>query len=124
MTVKEAILTLNANVVFACGRAGFSSATVKMIEDALDTIEDALKAQGLRMMTLEEALAADYVYLEIKLHASLPCECCILAIDPNGGILPLKKSFAGYLDGEEYGEKWRCWTQRPSEEQREATPWL
>lgn len=45
MTVKEAILTLNANVVFACGRAGFSSATVKMIEDALDTIEDALKAQ-------------------------------------------------------------------------------
>lgn len=45
MKVKEAILTLNANVVIACERAGFSSATVKMIEDALDTIEDALKEQ-------------------------------------------------------------------------------
>ena len=45
MTVKEAILTLNANIVIACERAGFSSATVKMIEDALDTIEDALKEQ-------------------------------------------------------------------------------
>lgn len=45
MTVKEAILTLNANAVIACERAGFSSATVKMIEYALDTIEDALKAQ-------------------------------------------------------------------------------
>lgn len=45
MTVSEAILTLNANVVIACERAGFSPATVKMVEDALDTIEDALKEQ-------------------------------------------------------------------------------
>lgn len=45
MTISEAILTLNANVVFACGRAGFDSATIKMVEDALDIIEDALQAQ-------------------------------------------------------------------------------
>lgn len=45
MTVQEAILILNANVIIACERAGFDSVTVKMIEDALDTIEDALKAQ-------------------------------------------------------------------------------
>jgi len=82
-----------------------------------------LKAQEPRVMTLAEALAADYVYLEIKLHASLPCDCCILAIDPDGGILPLKKGFAGYLDGEEYGETWRCWTARPTEEQRRKTSW-
>ena len=44
ITIKEAISILNANVV-ACERAGFDSTTVKMIEDALDTIEDALKAQ-------------------------------------------------------------------------------
>lgn len=43
MTVKEAIVALNVNAVIACERAGFSSAIVKMIEDALDTIEDALK---------------------------------------------------------------------------------
>ena len=43
MTVKEAILILRANVVLACERAGFCSATVKMVEDALDTIDDALK---------------------------------------------------------------------------------
>lgn len=84
---------------------------------------DLLKQQEPRVMTLAEALAADYVYLEIKLHASLPCDCCILAIDPDGGILPLKKGFAGYLDGEEYGKTWRCWTQRPTDEQREAAPW-
>lgn len=22
-----------------------------------------------------------------------------------------------------YGSKWRCWTSRPTDEQREATPW-
>lgn len=91
--------------------------------DALDMAIEALKAQEPRLLTLEEALAADYVYLEIKLHASLPCECCILAVDPDGGILPLKKGFAGYLDGEEYGETWRCWDKRPSDEQRRAEPW-
>ena len=82
-----------------------------------------LAAQEPRVMTRAEALAADYVYLEIKLHASLPCECCILAVDPDGGILPLHKGFCAYLDGEEYGETWRCWTQRPSEEQRRAELW-
>lgn len=82
-----------------------------------------LVAQEPRVMTLAEALAADYVYLEIKLHASLPCDCCILAIDMDCGILPLKKGFAGYLDGEEYGETWRCWTSRPDQATREATPW-
>lgn len=24
---------------------------------------------------------------------------------------------------EDYGTKWRCWTYRPSDEQREAAPW-
>lgn len=75
-------------------------------------------------MTLEEALAADYVYLEIRLYTSLPCECCILAIDPDGGILPLHKGFCAYLDGEEYSKTWRCWTSRPTDAQREATAWL
>ena len=45
MNVKEAILALKANAIIACERAGFSSVTVRMIEDALDTIKDALKEQ-------------------------------------------------------------------------------
>ena len=24
----------------------------------------------------------------------------------------------------EYGKSWRCWTSRPTDEQREATPWI
>ncbi len=119
MTIKEALEHLDAariewNDCYAYQKPRF---------EALNMAIEALKAQEPRVMSLEEALAADYVYLEIKLHASLPCDCCILAIDPDGGILPLRKGFCAYLDGEEYGQTWRCWTQRPSEEQRRAEPW-
>ena len=27
------------------------------------------------------------------------------------------------LFAEDYGKRWRCWTSRPTDEQREATPW-
>ena len=92
-------------------------------KDAITKAIEALTAQEPRVMTLAEALAADYVYLEIKLHSSLPCNCCILAVDPDGGILPLHKGFCAYLDGEDYGIDWRCWTSRPTDEQREAVKW-
>ena len=125
MTVKEAILTLNANIVFACGRAGFSSATVKMIEDALDTIEDALKAQEPRVMTLEEV--ADWhkrpeserepIYVEYLPNSGLGISRWTIeyfGFNPN--LYPNKNS--GY-----YGKWLRCWTSRPTDKQREATPW-
>lgn len=93
------------------------------VEEAFAMAIEALKAQEPRVMTLEEALAADYVYLEIRLHPNLPCECCILAVESDGDILALKRGFGGYLDREEYGETWRCWTARPDKATREATPW-
>jgi hypothetical protein len=43
MTIKEAILVLNTNVIVACERAGFDYATVKMVEDALNVVENALQ---------------------------------------------------------------------------------
>ena len=29
----------------------------------------------------------------------------------------------GYWTNSNYGKNWRCWTSRPTDEQREATPW-
>ena len=54
MTVREAILTLRANAVFACEKAELTSATVRMVDDALAIIEKALQAHEPRVMTLEE----------------------------------------------------------------------
>lgn len=89
----------------------------------LEQIINALKASDPRVMTLEEALEAEYVYLDVRLHTSLQCECCILIKDEDGDIVPLKKGFWGSLECDDYGIDWRCWTSRPDKSTREATPW-
>lgn len=45
MENREAIMTLQAHVVFACEKAGLSKAAVKSVEDALDTVISALEKQ-------------------------------------------------------------------------------
>ena len=42
MTREEAINVLCANVMVACGRAGFDKATCQLVEDALDVAINAL----------------------------------------------------------------------------------
>lgn len=38
MTLKEAKMTIYANVVYACEKAGLSPMTIKMVKDACDTV--------------------------------------------------------------------------------------
>lgn len=38
MTLKEAKMTIYANVVYACEEAGFPPMTIKMVKDACDTV--------------------------------------------------------------------------------------
>ena len=134
MTVKEAILTLNANVVLACERAGFDSATVQMIEDALDTIEDALQAGKPRLMKLEEvkeyANAGRPFYLEYMRGPfgwTVPSEADKYGFKHGNGQSPSLKQFYGYynrivFEGSIY-RGFRCWTSQPTQEQREMTLW-
>ena len=136
MTVSEAILTLNANAVIACERAGFNSATVKMIEDALDTIEDALKAQEPRVLTLEEVDALGdnaIVWLEC-LYTTDGKNTTILkpaiyqaenSCPEGDGYYCVVSSWgnSGFYHKDNYMSDWRCWTSEPTDEQREAIPW-
>jgi hypothetical protein len=125
MTISEAILTLNANVVFACERAGFDSATARMVEDALDTIEDALKAQEPRVMTLEEVkmLDSDYYYLESMRSPGKELREIVGAYGLTCVTWPSITWARQTMGDSGYAKTWRCWTSRPTDEQREATPW-
>ena len=38
MTLKEAKITIYANVVYACEMAGFPPMTIKLVKDACDTV--------------------------------------------------------------------------------------
>ena len=147
MTVKEAILTLNANVVFACGRAGFSSATVKMVEDALDTIEDALDAQKPEAMDAPKPDSDIGCWYDITHNYTL--EQVVSALKEQE---PRLVTEADFENADEYGfipawyeglvnkEGWwncipkealetakedgcRYWTSKPSLKQMEETPW-
>lgn len=67
MTEREAIMTLQAHVVFACEKAGLSKAAVKEVEDALDTVISALEKQE---QTKEAIPHRNYQYL-----SDYWCEC-------------------------------------------------
>lgn len=96
-------------------------AFVELAHDALAL----LKAQEMRVMTLEEvnALDWDYCYLE---QERLPGKeyrgmlgKYIMTCVTWPSITAAKISYSA----ENYGRTWRCWTSRPTDEQREAVPW-
>jgi hypothetical protein len=95
--------------------------------DMVDDIITLLKAQEPRVMTLQEVLATEVVYAEDidkteiipvlvdrRAHDRVVLVMARLRGGPSLTIYPLIS---------EYGKRWRCWTSRPTDEQREATPW-
>lgn len=96
---------------------------VKLIPDALAL----LKAQEPRVLTLEEVLATEVVYAEDvdkaeiipvlvdrRAHDRIVLVRARLMGGPSLSIYPLIS---------EYNKRWRCWTSRPTDVQREAIPW-
>ena len=100
--------------------------------DAL--LEDAIalyKAQEPRVMTLEEVQAFcvdDVVWLEDKGKTNI-----IPGIVRNRHLWPHSATMVTNFmrgdgckvtaDDDNYGKRWRCWTSKPSEEQRKAAEW-
>ena len=94
------------------------------IEEVKTVLKQA-KAQEPRLMTLEEVhdMAWDYCYLEEEVIKDnvLQKYCgkhrvkCIT--------WPSIASCVLTFCDDAYGKRWRCWTQRPTDEQREAVKW-
>ena len=91
-----------------------------LFKDAAELLE----AQEPRVMTLEEVLATEVVYAEdidkakiIPVLVNMQAYDCIVLVRADGPshlIHPLIS---------EYGKRWRCWTSRPTDEQRQAVKW-
>jgi|GEM_PF-5515657 len=103
----------------------------KRIMSLYARVEALEAAQTARVLTLEKVKGIEVVYLE---DFSDPDDGVEPIIRPavnieakNGGIVMLDSAtwdegFIFVVDSE-YGKKWRCWTQRPTDEQREAVKW-
>ena len=81
-----------------------------------------LKAQEPRVMTLEELVRDNVVYLEdFDKESTVPGIYC----DGHNGERAFATKMNGYLfvKDDDYGVRWRCWTSRPTDAQREAVKW-
>ncbi len=90
----------------------------------LDVPADALsllKAQEPRAMTLEEAGEADVCWLEIR--DSDRMQPCRVNIHHDCFSVRRFSQIPETLPKEEYGRLCRCWTSRPTDEQRKAATW-
>lgn len=101
--------------------------TTFLMRDALER----LKAQEPRVMTVEEVLGLhfqDVVYYDTPVGVVFP-GIVVDVIDkmPNGEIGLVQFSMMQKpiynADLEYYGKQWRCWTAKPSDEQRMAAKW-
>ena len=103
-----------------CGAKG------KCTNPIFDDVLALLKEQEPRVMVLEEVLASDKPFLIEVVTGNITWASCfgeyclcnemIVRIVDNDGAVDDRYE-------EMYGTKWRCWTSRPTEEQRKNTPW-
>ena len=82
-----------------------------------------LKAQEPMVMALEEIQEGKPYWLEMRCIAS---EYAICKLNDNGdsAFLDFAVQYGDKtLESNGYGKTWRCWTSRPTDEQREAVKW-
>ena len=77
-----------------------------------------------RVMTLEEAQGDDEVWFEFRpSNVGRYADCYMSESGLRTCVYFTGKSVMSLFENSEYGKTWRCWTSRPTDAQREATPW-
>ena len=96
-----------------------------MCRDVANRLEELLKAQEPRVMTLEEVkmLDCDYYYLEAMRGPGKELREIVGAYGLTCVTWPSITWARQTMGDRGYGKTWRCWTSRPTDEQREAEPW-
>ena len=77
-----------------------------------------------RVMTLEEAAVSDFCYVEYSTGDIIPAfvRFAVMACEIKSYKIQTDLGHS-YFCADKYGKILRCWTSRPTDEQREATPW-
>ena len=100
-----------------------------------------LKEREARVMTLEEVMATPKdiaIWQEIKddpdykfeispvaepSEITIDCNDDWFNLGPKEPIIGIRFASEGYMPKETYGATWRCWTSRPTDEQRKVVKW-
>ena len=123
-TIQGLTFCLKESIKVACDGCPYRGGGC--MDDLMSDALSLLQAQEPRVMTLDEVhkMAWDYCYLEEEVIKDK-----VLQI--YSGKYRIKcitwssiASCALTFGDEAYGKRWRCWTSRPTDEQREAAPWV
>ena len=116
---------------------GMVGCTAELARDALAL----LKEREPRVMTLEEVMATPKgiaIWQEIKddpdykfeispvaepSEITIDCNDDWFNLEPKEPIIGIRFASEGYMPKETYGATWRCWTSRPTDEQRKVVKW-
>lgn len=117
MTNKEAIDKLEHLINSPVGR--------EEIDETCYEVMKYLAEQKPRVMTLEEVklLDSDYYYLESMRSPGKELREIVGAYGLTCVTWPSITWARQTMGDSGYGKTWRCWTSRPTDEQREATQW-
>lgn len=91
------------------------------LHDKISLLDDLLKEQEPRVLTLEEVIVGDECWFEYingsRGYADVYVQDNRTAIIYRTTTRPVEVSLTDYM------KKWRCWSYRPTEEQRKAVKW-
>ena len=119
MTRKDAIEILEEVKTIDDSMFTYSQA----YNDALDMAIEALKAQEPMVMTATEAYTADSVYIEFDGVITPAIRTTNERDGHRESYFATQQLGGDWMRWDDYGITWRCWTSRPTDEQKEATPW-
>ena len=109
---------------YICAESSFAPTFVEVPKDVLLQVLELPKEWEARVMTLEEVLSRswDYCYIEaeVRPHSKMRETLCGTHRLYCTTSIVLEWQIRG---NKEYGKTWRCWTARPTDEQREAVKW-
>lgn len=105
----------------ACPYMNPMEGTCDNLDELLGDALTLLKAQEPRIMSLEEIPYATFGWIEVS-EQLIPCVLEDVFVDDTVGFASIEDGH-DYMCASDYGKTWRVWTSRPTDEQREATPW-
>jgi hypothetical protein len=92
--------------------------------EPLMQIRELLTAHQPRVLTLEDATGDEEVWFEFRpADIGRYADCYMHHIGDRTRVFFTGQSCMSLFENTEYNRTWRCWTSRPTDEQRKATPW-
>jgi len=131
---RDVVMELDYCSTYMRDRKDITNLDIRFYAYIMRKARDLLKAQEPRVMTLEEIdnmlaeSSEEYnkiFWAEVKSRTRYSFGVFQLSIldDDDYEALLLGCSWSALYRRSSYGIRWRCWTSRPTDEQREATPW-